>query len=134
MQAAGKVAIDVERIGCDLLTVAAHKMHGPQGVGALFVRRERGCVRCRWADATSADAARVRKTWRALWALARPAEMAKVEWFSEGGDVLMADLRDRLEQGVCCAVKGVAGERRRSRARVPTHPICCLRASRARAL
>ncbi len=38
VQAAGKVPIDVGRIGCDLLTLAAHKMHGPQGTGALFVR------------------------------------------------------------------------------------------------
>jgi len=39
VQAAGKLAIDANRIGCDLLAIAAHKMHGPQGVGALCVRR-----------------------------------------------------------------------------------------------
>jgi len=39
VQAAGKVPINVERIGCDLLTITAHKIHGPQGTGALFVRR-----------------------------------------------------------------------------------------------
>jgi cysteine desulfurase len=39
VQGAGKVALDVRRIGCHLLSISAHKMHGPKGVGAMFVRR-----------------------------------------------------------------------------------------------
>jgi len=39
VQGAGKIPMDMRSFGCHLLSISAHKMHGPKGVGALFVRR-----------------------------------------------------------------------------------------------
>jgi cysteine desulfurase len=39
VQGAGKVPFDVQRFGCHLCSISAHKMHGPKGVGAVYVRR-----------------------------------------------------------------------------------------------
>ena len=39
-QVLGKMSLDAARLGADMLTVSAHKLHGPKGVGALYVRKD----------------------------------------------------------------------------------------------
>lgn len=39
VQAVGSVPVDVKEIGCDMLSMSAHKFHGPKGVGAIFIRK-----------------------------------------------------------------------------------------------
>ncbi len=39
VQAVGKMSVDVEEFGCDLLSISAHKIYAPKGIGALYMRR-----------------------------------------------------------------------------------------------
>jgi len=104
VQAAGKVAIDVERIGCDLLTVAAHKMHGPQGVGALYVRRGT-LLRAMQVGGRHERGRRAgTENLAGIVGFGKAAELAQ-QWFEDGGDQRMSAMRDHLEQKICATVE-----------------------------
>jgi cysteine desulfurase len=99
VQAAGKVAIDVKRIGCDLLSISGHKMNAPQGVGALYVRK--GTVLRPMLYGGSHERSRRAGTENVpgIVALGKAAELAR-EAFVRGDLERLAALRDHLEQTI----------------------------------
>jgi cysteine desulfurase len=115
VQAAGKVAIDVETIGCDLLSISGHKMHGPQGTGALFVRRRTRLEPLFAGGAHERQRRAGTENVAGIVGLGKAAECA-MEGLRSGAVERMRDLRDRLERGLLEVASGVNGGRA---ARVP---------------
>jgi cysteine desulfurase len=117
VQAAGKVPIDVNRLGCDLLSISGHKMHAPQGVGALYVRK--GTILQPMLYGGSHERSRRAGTENVpgIIALGKAAELAR-EALERGDLERMAEMRDRIEQKVLSEIEatGVNGE---GAARVP---------------
>jgi cysteine desulfurase len=108
VQAAGKVAIDVEAIGCDLLSISGHKMHGPQGTGALFVRRRTRLEPLFAGGAHERQRRAGTENVAGIVGLGKAAECA-MEGLRSGAVERMRDLRDRLERGLLEVASGVNG-------------------------
>jgi cysteine desulfurase len=109
VQAAGKIPVNVDEIGCDLLTISAHKLHGPQGVGALYVRKGTELE----AQIYGGRHERLRRAGTenvpGIVGLGAAAEAA-LAGLPRGDDLKMAALRDRLESELlgieACGVNG----------------------------
>ena len=111
VQAAGKTPIDVKRIGCDLLSISGHKLHAPQGVGALYVRK--GTILEPMFYGGSHERSRRAGTENVpgIIGLGKAAELAR-EALLRGDLAQMSAMRDRIEQTVLSEVEatGVNGE------------------------
>jgi cysteine desulfurase len=117
VQAAGKIPVDVKETQIDLLSISGHKLHGPKGIGALYVRKGvplhpliRGGRQERGRRAGTENVP-------AIVGLGKAAEAAQHALQNDMPRVM--NLRDSLEQGLLARIDGavVIGERD---SRVPT--------------
>jgi len=111
VQAAGKVAIDVKRIGCDALSISGHKMHAPQGVGALYVRKGTQLQPLFYGGRHERSRRAGTENVPGIVGLGKAAELA-MQAFERRDDRKMSAMRDRLQQGILAQVEeaGVNGE------------------------
>ncbi len=107
VQAVGKVAIDVKRIGCHALSLSGHKMHAPQGVGALYVRKGTHLHPLFYGGRHERSRRAGTENVPGIVGLGRAAELA-LESFNRGDHKTMIALRDRLEQGILAQVENAA--------------------------
>jgi cysteine desulfurase NifS len=97
VQAAGKIAIDVEDLEVDLLSIAAHKFHGPKGVGALYVKRGVELEPLVHGGQQEAGLRAGTENVPAIVGMGEAASLAGA-WVVDGPRI--AALRDRLEEGI----------------------------------
>ena len=99
VQGAGKVELDVRRFGCHLLTISGHKMHGPKGVGAMFVRRGTPIEPLLVGGSHERRRRAGTENVPGIVGLARAAEAA-MHSLEDGTIDRLGALRDRLEAGL----------------------------------
>ena len=104
VQAAGKVSIDVRRIGCHTLSISGHKMHAPQGVGALYLRKGIQLRPLFYGGRHERSRRAGTENVPGIVGLGKAAQLAK-KALDCGEDKKMAAMRDCLQQGILAQVE-----------------------------
>ncbi len=117
VQAAGKVPIDVEKIGCDVLSISGHKIHAPQGTGAMYIRKGTLIQPLIYGGSHERQRRAGTENLPGIVGIGKAAELA-TEWLKSGGLAQMAAMRDRLQNEVLALVEA-AGVNGLSAPRVP---------------
>jgi cysteine desulfurase len=106
VQTVGKIPVDVEKLGVDLLALSAHKLNGPKGVGALYVRRGTILRPLLYGGHHERDRRPGTENVPGIVGLGAAAENARAHLLEESDRV--AALRNRLEAGILESVPQVA--------------------------
>ena len=107
VQSAGKIPVDVEKFGVDLLAVSAHKLNGPKGVGALYIRKGTILRPLMHGGHHERDRRPGTENVAGIVGLGAAAEIARVHLKEEAAR--LSALRDRLEAGILSTVPFVTG-------------------------
>ncbi|MHB8419796.1 MAG: IscS subfamily cysteine desulfurase [Myxococcales bacterium] len=101
VQGIGKIPFDVEKAQVDLASISAHKMCGPKGVGALYVRRKPRVRLAEQIDGGGHERGMRSGTLNVpgIVGLAKACEIAKAEMAAEGAR--LTRLRERLRERIC---------------------------------
>ncbi len=116
VQSVGKIPVDVEKLGVDLLALSAHKLNGPKGVGALYIRKGTILRPLLHGGHHERDRRPGTENVAGIVGLGAAAEMAQMHLSDEAARV--GALRDRLESGILAGVPFVSGNGDRAH-RVP---------------
>ena len=100
VQAAGKVPVDVKQIRCDLLTLTAHKMHGPIGCGALYVRKGTLLQPLLYGGRHERSRRAGTENLPGIVGLGKAAEIARAGFCRRQCGDRIVSLRDRLERSI----------------------------------
>jgi cysteine desulfurase len=122
VQSVGKIPVDVEKLGVDLLSLSAHKLNGPKGVGAMYIRKGTILRPLLFGGHHERDRRPGTENVPGIVGLGMAAELAWTHLEECGQGV--AALRDRLERGVLELVPQVSvnGDPRR---RLPNTSNLC---------
>jgi|SRR5882724_3463564 len=123
VQSAGKILVDVQKIGCDALSISGHKIHGPQGTGALFIKKGTLIQPLIYGGSHERQRRAGTENLPGIVGLGKAAELAKLWLESSGpekmaGPTEMTTMRDRLQDHVMNAVDA-AGVNGMGASRVP---------------
>jgi cysteine desulfurase len=106
VQAAGKVPIDVQKIACDALSISGHKIHAPQGTGALYIKKGTLIQPQIYGGSHERQRRAGTENLPGIVGLGKAAEISK-QWLESGGPAEMAAMRDRLQDAIASSMEDV---------------------------
>jgi cysteine desulfurase len=119
IQAAGKVPLDVQKIACDALSISGHKIHAPQGTGALYIKKGTLIQPQMYGGTHERQRRAGTENLPGIVGLGKAAEISR-QWLcpstpkagvdgdpASGGAAEMSAMRDRLQDAVLSAMEDV---------------------------